>query len=231
MNQEGTEGKPPGEQPGPGDETETSDQHAAANPRVHWRAYLDTARVTLVRLMSRGRQAARQGLQGDGYSPMDDLRAAFGHLNPPRIALALLGLGVVAYLLSGLYTVQPSEVADAFRDVASAREDEAEGYRNSVLPEARGRANRTLAEATSDATVQVDQATGAAQAFNAILAQYRADNQIYGEDVTRFRLYMEQMEKVLSRVQTYVVQRGERVNLRLLNGRRIATFPPTSGGQ
>jgi membrane protease subunit HflK len=145
------------------------------------------------------------------------------------------GLAVVSISLQKAYP--PDEVADAFRDVSSAREDkdrainEAEGYRNSIIPEARGGANRILAEAAGYATVQVDQATGAAQSFNAILAQYRTNSRIYGEDVTRFRLYLETMEEVLPRVQVYVMQQGERVNLRLLNGTRLTTFPPATGGK
>jgi len=145
------------------------------------------------------------------------------------------GLAIVSVNLQKAYP--PDEVAEAFRDVSSAREDrsrainEAEGYRNSVVPEARGQANRMLAEARSYAQAQVDQAIGAAQAFNAILAQYRVNSRIYGEGVTRFRLYLETMEKILPRVQIYVVKRGERVNLRLLNGTPLTTFPPSDEGR
>jgi membrane protease subunit HflK len=145
------------------------------------------------------------------------------------------GLVVVGVNFQKAYP--PDDVADTFRDVSSAREDkdrainEAEGYRNSVIPEARGQAQQTLAEAASFAQVQQDQATGAAQSFDAILAQYSTNSKIYGEDVTRFRLYLESMEKVLPRVQTYVVKPGERVSLRLLNGSQVATFPPVAGGQ
>ena len=145
------------------------------------------------------------------------------------------GLAVVGVNFQKAYP--PDEVADAFRDVSSAREDkaravnEAEGYRNSIIPEARGQANRTLAEAAGFARVQQDQAIGAAQAFEAILTQYQINSRIYGEDVTRFRLYLETMEQVLPTVQTYVVQPNERVSLRLLNGAQVNTFPPGLGGQ
>lgn len=145
------------------------------------------------------------------------------------------GLAVVGVNVQKAYP--PDEVADAFRDVSSAREDkdkainEAEGYANSIIPEARGEANRTLAEGAGYAKVQVDQATGAAESFKSILAEYRTNSKIYGEDVTRFRLYIETMEKILPRVQTYIVQRGEQVNLRLLNGGQVTTFPPAPGGQ
>lgn len=127
----------------------------------------------------------------------------------------------------------PDEVADAFRDVSSAREDkskainEAEGYKNSLLPEARGLAQKTITEASASAKAQINEASGSAIAFNGILAQYQTNSSIYGEQVTRFRLYLEQMEKIFPRVQTYIVKPGERVNLRILDGNgKINVFQP-----
>ena len=126
----------------------------------------------------------------------------------------------------------PDEVADAFRDVSSAREDkdkavnEAEGYKNSVIPEARGQAEKLTTEATSTAEALVNEATGSAAGFNEIIAQYRTNSAIYGEKVTRFRLYLEQMEKIFPRVKTYVVRPGEKVNLKLLDGGSLQTFIP-----
>ena len=127
----------------------------------------------------------------------------------------------------------PDEVADAFRDVSSAREDkdkainEAEGYKNSVIPEARGQAEKLTTEATSTAQALVNEATGSAAGFNEIIEQYRTNSAIYGEKVTRFRLYLEQMEKIFPRVKTYVVRPGEKVNLKLLDGDgSLQVFPP-----
>jgi membrane protease subunit HflK len=122
-------------------------------------------------------------------------------------------------------------VADAFRDVSSAREDknravnDAEGYRNSIIPEARGEAQGILSQAGSAAQAQIDKASGAAQSFDAVLAQYRTNSRIYGEDVTRFRLYLEKMEKVLPMVNTYVVPPSGRIDLRILDGKQASTFP------
>lgn len=145
------------------------------------------------------------------------------------------GLTVVSINLQKVY---PSvEAAPAFRDVSSAREDkarainEAEAYRNSVVPEARGEADSLLLEAKSQATVLVDQATGAAAAFNAIVEQYHTNSRLYGEEVTRSRLYLEQLEKSLPRLQTYVVEPGEQVNLRLFSGNRASPFPPLPTGR
>ena len=66
----------------------------------------------------------------------------------------------------------------------------------------------------------------AAGRFIAVLAQYRTNSKIFGEDVTKFRLYLEKMEKVLPKVNTYVVPPSEKIDLRILNGSRTSTFPP-----
>lgn len=127
----------------------------------------------------------------------------------------------------------PDEVAAAFRDVSSAREDkakavnEAEGYKNSIIPEARGQAQKAITEASSSAIAQVNEASGSALAFSGILAQYQTNSSIYGEEVTRFRLYLERMEKIFPNIKAYIVKEGEKVNLRLLeNNGQVNIFPP-----
>lgn len=131
------------------------------------------------------------------------------------------GLLIVGVNLQKAYP--PDEVAGAFRDVASAREDktrainEAQGYANSTIPEARGQAQKILSEAQAYQSDAVNRAQGAAQAFESVLAEYRASNRIYGPELTRYRLYLETMDKILSRVQTYIVDvtNNNRFNLRL----------------
>lgn len=122
----------------------------------------------------------------------------------------------------------PKEVADSFRDVASAREDrarainEAEGYRNSVVPEARGKAQRALREAEAYRADAINRAGGEATRFIDTLAEYNRSQAAGAEDVTRYRLYVEAMEKVLPKVRKYVVdaaKSGERVTLRILEPR------------
>lgn len=141
------------------------------------------------------------------------------------------GLKVVSVNFQKAYP--PDEVADAFRDVSSAREDkdkavnEAEGYKNSVIPEARGQAEKLTTEATSTATALVNEARGSAAGFNEIIAQYQTNSAIYGTKVTRFRLYLEQMEKIFPRIKTYVVRPGETVNLKLLDSEGgVQVFSP-----
>ncbi|HID63579.1 MAG TPA: hypothetical protein EYP49_12700 [Anaerolineae bacterium] len=87
---------------------------------------------------------------------------------------------------------------------------------------------KILAQAEAYRTQVVDQATGEAQAFKSMLAEYRKNSLVYGEAVTRYRLYLETMEKVLPRVDKYVVDAddGGKVNLRLFNGTRaIGSLP------
>jgi HflK protein len=92
----------------------------------------------------------------------------------------------------------PQQVIDAFRDVQAARADqerlrnEAQTYANRVVPEARGRSAQLVqaAEAYKDQTVA--EALGQASRFNAVYEQYKN-----APGVTRERLFIETMERVL----------------------------------
>jgi membrane protease subunit HflK len=114
----------------------------------------------------------------------------------------------------------PVEVAYAFRDVASAREDknrlvnEAEGYRNQILPTTRGEAERMMRDAEGFSKERVEMATGEAERFLALLGEYSKS-----KDLTASRIYMEKMEKILPNLRIYVVDKegGEGVsNLHLM---------------
>lgn len=141
------------------------------------------------------------------------------------------GLVIVGINLQKAYP--PDEVAAAFTDVNSAKEDkaravnEANGFANSVLPEARAQASSILGEAQAYSSTVLAQANGAAQAFEAVLAEYQTNSKIYGKDVTRYRLYLETLERILPRVQVYTVDtaNGGTVNLRLF-GNPVPTPSP-----
>ena len=102
----------------------------------------------------------------------------------------------------------PVEVAYAFRDVASAREDrnriinEAEGYSNTILPTTRGQAKSIVSDAEGYSKERVERATGEADRFLALLAEYRKS-----KNLTASRLYIEQMEKILPNLKVYVVDK------------------------
>jgi membrane protease subunit HflK len=109
-----------------------------------------------------------------------------------------------------LQDVQPPEpVRGSFTDVAAAAQDanrlvnEAEGYRNEVLPKARAEAAELLASAQGYREARVAEATGEASRFRALTAEYRR-----APEVTRKRLYLETMEQVLPKVEKVVIEPG-----------------------
>jgi membrane protease subunit HflK len=102
--------------------------------------------------------------------------------------------------------VPPDEVVDAFRLVASAREDsnrivrEAESYANGVVPVARGEAARMGEEALTYNTQQVNQSTGDAARFSGVAAEYAK-----APSETATRLYLETVEEVLPKMDKTIV--------------------------
>jgi membrane protease subunit HflK len=100
----------------------------------------------------------------------------------------------------------PNAVIDAFRDVQRASADrdrqrnEAEGYRNDIIPRARGEAERMIQEATGFRDSQTARARGEAGRFMSILAAYQV-----AQDVTVRRMYIETMEEILRRNPAIVI--------------------------
>ncbi len=92
----------------------------------------------------------------------------------------------------------PQAVRQAFQDVIQAREDkqrlinEAEAYRNEVIPKARGAAARLREEADAYKQEVVARAEGEADRFVKLLKEYKK-----APGVTRDRLYLDMMESVL----------------------------------
>ena len=127
------------------------------------------------------------------------------------------GVQVVAVQLQDVSP--PKQVIDAFKDVASAKEDknrminEAEGYRNDIIPKARGEAQAMIREAEGFREARIARAEGDVAKFKAILKEYSK-----AKDVTRERLYLEAMEEILPGIEKYIVPNGEDGNLlNLLN--------------
>lgn len=106
------------------------------------------------------------------------------------------GLRVASVQLQDVHP--PREVVDAFKDVASAREDkirfinEAEAYENDVLPKARGEAARQLNQAEAYKQTVIRRAKGESDRFLSVLEEYKK-----APDVTRERLYIEAMQTIL----------------------------------
>src|SRR6185312_1099007 len=92
----------------------------------------------------------------------------------------------------------PAQVIDAFRDVQAARADnerlqnEAFAYAKKIVPEARGEAERILQSAKGYQQQAVAEAVGQTARFLKVYEEYKK-----APDVTRKRIYLETMERVL----------------------------------
>jgi modulator of FtsH protease HflK len=95
----------------------------------------------------------------------------------------------------------PAEVINSFREVQAAEQErdrlqrQADAYANRVLAEARGEAAQILEQAEGYRAQVVNQALGEASRFTAVLVEYEK-----AQDVTRNRLYIETMERVLGQI-------------------------------
>ncbi len=100
----------------------------------------------------------------------------------------------------------PEEVIDAFREVQAAEQErdrlerQADAYANRVLAGARGEAAQILEEAEGYRARVVNEAQGEASRFTAVLQEYRQ-----APEVTRKRLYLETMERVLGAVDKVIL--------------------------
>ncbi len=115
------------------------------------------------------------------------------------------GMQVEGVLLTS--TEPPTqEVNEAFRDVQAAEQNqatviqEARRYTNRVVPEARGQAQRILEEAGAYASQVTADARGQAARFDEIYSEYAK-----APAVTRQRMYLETIEKVLGDMDKIII--------------------------
>ncbi len=101
----------------------------------------------------------------------------------------------------------PAQVIDAFRDVQTARADletsrnQAEAYRNDILPKARGMAQQMILEAEGYKQEIIARAEGEASRFLAVYNEFRQ-----AKDVTKKRIYLETMEEILQGMNKIIVE-------------------------
>ena len=133
------------------------------------------------------------------------------------------GIHIVAVQLQDVSP--PKEVIGAFKDVASAKEDknrminQAEGYRNDVIPKARGEAEAMIRDAEGFKESRIKRAEGDAAKFTTILKEYKK-----AKSITEKRLYLETMEKVLPGIDKIIVpdkESGNMLNLLNLNSNQV----------
>ena len=101
----------------------------------------------------------------------------------------------------------PAQVIDAFRDVQTARADletsrnQAEAYRNDIIPKARGSAQQMILEAEGYKQEVIARAEGEASRFLAIYNEFRQ-----ARDVTKKRMYLETMEDILQGMNKIIIE-------------------------
>jgi membrane protease subunit HflK len=122
--------------------------------------------------------------------------------------------GVLDQYLAGVQvaTIQlqdvnpPEAVAAAFKDVASAKEDrekvinQAHGYRNDLIPRAKGEAAQGINQAKGHAQSRIARAEGEANYFLQTLKEYKL-----AKDVISKRVYIETMEEVMANTEKIIL--------------------------
>ncbi len=108
----------------------------------------------------------------------------------------------------------PAEVDEAFRDVAGAIEDknsyinEANAYKNEIIPTARGEAAKAVNEASAYAANRLAAAEAEVTAYEQLYEKYAQ-----GSQATRARMYLETMAEVLKGVDVYIMDDQNGVKL------------------
>ncbi len=126
-----------------------------------------------------------------------------------QTTLDAYGAGVIINRVQLQRVDPPREVIEAFREVQAARADqekarnEAETYANKLVPEARGQAMQIMQDAEGYKAEVIARAQGEASRFLAVLAQYEL-----ARDVTRERIFLETMERVLGAANKVIIDGG-----------------------
>lgn len=178
-----------------------------------------------------------------GSSSLDEVltegRAELGIRVQQRLQnfLTEYGAGLDVVRVNVESTQPPSAVQDAFREVQRAREDEqrlkeeAETYRNRIVPEARGQAQRLIEESNAYKEQVIERARGETARFRELLAVYQT-----APVVTRERMYLQAVERVLMNSSKIFVDTESSGNMmylpldRLTQSAQSAAGSQSSGG-
>lgn len=132
------------------------------------------------------------------------------------------GIQISAFNIQAI--TPPDAVSNAFLDVTTAKEEketainEANGYYNSLIPQARAEANKKIAAAEAYKEEQIAVATGDTEKFLSMLAEYQNNSAIYTEDTTKYRLLLETLDEILPVVKLYIVDSSDgRVDVKLFD--------------
>ncbi len=157
-------------------------------------------KFTMDRILTEGRTVVRSETQ----------RVLEDTIRPYDMGITLLDVNFQA-------ARPPDEVKAAFDDAIAARENEqqfireAEAYANEVQPRANGQAQRILEEGRAYRTRTVLEAQGEVQRFAKLLPEYKA-----APEITRQRLYIDSMERLLSHTRKILVNDKSGSNIMVL---------------
>ena len=116
------------------------------------------------------------------------------------------GAGIEIRQVQLLDVDPPSQVIDAFNEVSRAKQDlermknEAEAYRNDVVPRARGEAAQIIEQADAYRQEVLNRAQGDGNRFDSVYQAYRQS-----KDITTQRIYLETLEEVLKNVNKVII--------------------------
>ncbi|MCT8608250.1 FtsH protease activity modulator HflK [Glaesserella parasuis] len=158
-----------------------------------------------------------------GHMTMDDILTTGRAIvrektwNALRDIIKNYDMGLLITDVNFQYARPPEEVKAAFDDAIKAQEDEqrlireAEAYARGQEPIARGQAQRILEQANAYKEQVVLNARGEVQRFTQLLPEYKA-----APEVTRDRLYIQTMEKVMKNTPKLMVDSSNGNNLTVL---------------
>jgi membrane protease subunit HflK len=158
-----------------------------------------------------GRRTVDAVLTTDKVAIQEEARAAAQKL------IDAYGAGVRVASINIESMTPPSDAAEAFRDVASARADaariynEALGYANDEIPKARGEAQQMTESAAAYKETKIDEAAGDAARFNLVSAEYARASAVNGR-----RLYLETLEQVLPKIKKLIVDKNGNFDLTII---------------
>jgi modulator of FtsH protease HflK len=140
-------------------------------------------------VLTRGRIAVQERVKAETQELLDRRRSGIRIVSASIMAMTL-----------------DRSVVEAFQDVANAMADrekvinESRAYAGNLIPKARGEARTRLSEAEAYKQQRVADAVGETSRFLALQKEYEK-----APDVTRARLYLEAMEKILPKLQLYII--------------------------
>ena len=119
--------------------------------------------------------------------------------------LDFLGTGLAIKSVELKNIEPPPKVLPMFKDVVNAREDastmihNAESYSNKIIPNAQAEAAKTISQAQAYKIKKITYAQGETDRFLKLLDEYKK-----AKDITKFRLHVETLEKVMPKAKKYI---------------------------